>query len=218
MATGECGLSGSSGREADLNMERQEQIKAWRQEIDWYKDWYHTEYNQKPSEKLIESFCKLSGIPWPVPREEKKMISADIYLDVDGVLFTTEGGIFELRDGFIGFLYFLTENFENCYWLTCWEDSFNGVLEKVYAGKIARKFKWARWDHGSKDGKATGVIDWNRPFAWIEDGLCDNEMAVIESHGCKDNYIYVTPNGEMHKLYEIKEELKRRFGLVETEG
>ena len=188
-----------------------------RQAIEQYKGIYRGMYGHNPPEKCVEEFCRINKISWPLEREEKKMIDADIYLDVDGVLFTTEGGIFELRDGFIGFLYFLTENFVNCYWLTCWEDSFNEVLKKVYAGKIAAKFKWASWNHGNKNGKATGIQDWSRPFVWIEDGISEREMEVLKEHGCEGNYIHVPYKGEMHKLYEIKDELKRRFGLAETE-
>jgi hypothetical protein len=138
------------------------------------------------------------------------VIDADIYLDVDGVLFTVEGGIFELRDGVIGFLYWLTNTFVNCYWLTCWGMGFNDVLHKVYGGTIAQKFKDSHWNMGDK---STGIQDWNRPFAWIEDGLCDREIDALTEHGCMDNYIYVPSHGEMHKLYEIKEELTKRFSI-----
>jgi hypothetical protein len=101
-----------------------------------------------------------------------KMVNADVYLDVDGVLFCQEDGKLELRDGILGFLHFLVDNFENCYWLTCWGASFNDVLKQIYGGRIAAKFKEARWKHGTAD-KASGIQDWNRKFVWIEDGLCD---------------------------------------------
>jgi hypothetical protein len=142
------------------------------------------------------------------------MIDADIYLDVDGVLFTVEGGIFELRDGVIGFLYWLTNTFKNCYWLTCWGMGFNDVLKSIYGGSIAAKFKDSNWQRGDK---STGIQDWNRRFVWIEDELCDKEIDALTEHGCMDNYIFVPPQGEMHMLYEIKEELKRRFGIDESE-
>jgi hypothetical protein len=145
-----------------------------------------------------------------------KRIDADIYLDVDGVLFTMHNNIFELRDGFLGFLKFLVTNFRNCYWLTCWEDSFNDVLRKTYAGRIADEFKWAKWNHGRIEGKATGIQDWNRPFVWIEDGIGEWEMKVLKEHGCDGNFIYVPYKGEMDYLYKVKEELIRRFNIVLT--
>jgi hypothetical protein len=139
------------------------------------------------------------------------MIDADIYLDVDGVLFTVENGIFELRHGFIGFLKFLTDNFQNCYWLTCWNDGFNDVLKKVYAGSISQKFKWADWR--KYDNKAM-AINYTRDFVWIEDGICDNEMEVLKEKNCVNKYLYVSPEGEMDKLYIIKDELKQRFKII----
>jgi hypothetical protein len=143
------------------------------------------------------------------------LIKADVYLDVDGVLFcrNPESGILELRDGFMGFLKFLTDNFENCYWLTCWGTEFNNVLKTIYGGRIAEKFKDSHWKHGPTD-KASGIQDWNRPFVWIEDGLCDGAINELKKHGCWDNYIHVPFDGEMHILYEIKDGLKKRFDIA----
>jgi hypothetical protein len=47
-----------------------EQIYTWREAINNYKAWYEGEYKHRPSEKLIESFCNLRKIPWPIPRED----------------------------------------------------------------------------------------------------------------------------------------------------
>jgi len=140
------------------------------------------------------------------------MIDADIYLDVDGVLFCQNDGILELRDGVVGFLWFLVNNFENCYWLTCWGMDFNDVLDKIYGHMISSKFKNSNWKHGSID-KASGIQDWNRQFVWVEDGLFEGAIQELKKHGCWDNYIHVPFNGEMHILYEIKDELKRRFNI-----
>jgi hypothetical protein len=136
------------------------------------------------------------------------MIKADIYLDVDGVLFCRNGKILELRDGFIGFLKFLTDNFENCYWLTCWYDGFNEILEKAYAGGIARKFKACEWN-----GNKALAIDFSRDFVWIEDGISDEELQVLIQHNAVGSYIEVPFEGKMSELYKIKKELKRRFNI-----
>lgn len=141
------------------------------------------------------------------------MVDADIYLDVDGVLFCQEDGRLELRDGVLGFLHFLTENFENCYWLTCWGTGFNDVLKMIYGGRIAAKFKDSHWKHGPTD-KASGIQDWSRKFVWIEDGLCEGAIDELVKHGCMDNYIHTPFAGEMHKLYEVKDELKKRFNIT----
>ncbi len=34
-----------------------------------YKEWYIERYGIKPTNKLIESFCRLNKLPWP-PEEE----------------------------------------------------------------------------------------------------------------------------------------------------
>jgi hypothetical protein len=142
-----------------------------------------------------------------------KRVDADIYLDVDGVLFTTQDNMFELRDGFLGFLKFLVTNFRNCYWLTCWEDSFNEVLKLIYAGKIAEEFKYAKWNHSRIEGKATGIQDWSRSFVWIEDGISAAEYNELVKHNCENNYIEVPPIGDMAHLYKVKQELIRRFNI-----
>lgn len=138
------------------------------------------------------------------------MVKADIYLDVDGVLFALnkEDGLIELRDGFMSFLKFLTDNFENVYWLTCWHDGFNQILKQIYAGDIASKIKAVKWC-----GNKALAIDFERNFAWIEDGISDEETNVLIEHGCIDNYIEVPFYGEMHILYDIKQRLKVRFNI-----
>jgi hypothetical protein len=39
-----------------------------------YKEWYQEHYNQKPSDKLIKSFCLLNKIPWPPKQSEEEII------------------------------------------------------------------------------------------------------------------------------------------------
>jgi hypothetical protein len=143
----------------------------------------------------------------------EKLIKADAYVDVDGVLFCRNGEILELRDGVVSFLKFLTDNFENVYWITCWHDGFNEILKKIYAGHVASKMKTALWKHNDID-KASGIQDWERPFVWIEDGLFDGAIAELERHGCLSNYIHVPFDGEMHILYDITEQIKKRFNIA----
>ncbi|HHV99969.1 MAG TPA: hypothetical protein GXX36_10455 [Clostridiaceae bacterium] len=38
--------------------------------LDEYITWYQEHYGKKPSEKLIESFCRANGLPWPQEKEE----------------------------------------------------------------------------------------------------------------------------------------------------
>jgi hypothetical protein len=141
------------------------------------------------------------------------LIDVDIYLDVDGVLFCRENGILELRDGALGFLHFLVNNFENCYWLSSWGSGFNDVLKLIYGDKIASRFKTANWEHGPID-KASGIKDWNRRFIWIEDGISIGAMEELQKHNCVDSFINCPFTGSIHKLYDIKDELKRKFNIV----
>lgn len=159
--------------------------------------------------------CEDCDYMWDCPHSDqiRRLIKADAYVDVDGVLFCQNGDILELRDGVVSFLKFLTDNFENVYWLTCWGTGFNDVLRKIYGGSIASKIKDSHWEHGPTD-KASGIQDWNRPFVWIEDGLCDGAIEELKKHGCWDNYIHVPFKGEMHILYDITEQIKKRFNIA----
>ena len=49
-----------------------EQIDVWKRHIAAYKDAYAGLYSKQPSEKLVESFCKINSIPWPLPAQEEE--------------------------------------------------------------------------------------------------------------------------------------------------
>jgi hypothetical protein len=153
------------------------------------------------------TLCEHTEKPYTQYKDKRKDV--DIYLDVDGVLFAVNDGIFELRNGFIGFLRFLVCNFKNCYWLTSWYDGFNKVLQEVYAGTIAKEFKTAKWNNNKAE-----AIDFNRDFAWIEDGISKEEMQTLKDNNVTEKYIPVNPEGQMDALYEIKEGLRKRFNIL----
>lgn len=49
----------------------EDQINKWQEDIDGYKAKYATMYPQtKPTETCVRSFCKLHGIPWPLPADK----------------------------------------------------------------------------------------------------------------------------------------------------
>jgi hypothetical protein len=137
-----------------------------------------------------------------------KRLDVDIYLDVDGTLITINDGIFEFRDGLIGFIRFLVVNFKNCYWLTSWRGEFGDVLRSVGAGILAKQFKTRDWS-----GNKAEVIDYSRDFIWIEDDLPPREVEVLKEKGCYDKYIHTPAMGDMDYLYKVKDELKRRFNI-----
>jgi len=41
--------------------------------VEEYKSWYQEHYGKKPSDKLIESYCKANGIPWPGDRQDEEI-------------------------------------------------------------------------------------------------------------------------------------------------
>jgi hypothetical protein len=47
---------------ADVN-----QIAKWKAMIAEYEAWYQDQYNRRPGEKCMQSFCKINGIPQPLP-------------------------------------------------------------------------------------------------------------------------------------------------------
>ncbi|ACL77346.1 hypothetical protein [Ruminiclostridium cellulolyticum] len=49
-------------------MPDEEQIQKWKDKIEWYKGAYFGMYGKQPSEKLIESYCSIYHIPWPLPK------------------------------------------------------------------------------------------------------------------------------------------------------
>jgi hypothetical protein len=54
-----------------MDIEQIEQIERWKEAIQEYKNKYSAMFDGKaPGEKCMASFCKLNGIPWPLPRIE----------------------------------------------------------------------------------------------------------------------------------------------------
>jgi len=124
----------------------------------------------------------------------------DIYIDVDGVLLYLNENInrFCLRNGIIEFLFYVTNNFKNCYWLTAWYDGFNDILEKIYCVDIAQKIEPMSF----KEFK-TENIDFNRKFLIIEDGLIDEEISKLKENNCLENYIQVSYNKDANYLFKV---------------
>lgn len=128
----------------------------------------------------------------------------DIYIDVDGVIFYFNDNIgrFCLRNGIVEFLFYVTNNFKNCYWLTAWYDGFNEVLKKIYCSDIADKIKAIDYEH-----LKTENIDFSRKFLIIEDGLLDKEIEKLKKNNCIKNYIQVPFNRDANYLFKVVDEI-----------
>jgi hypothetical protein len=62
----------------------QEQIRAWREAVEWFKSWYLNEYKHSASEKRVESFCKQHEIPWPQEiQESEEEIPGPYFIPMD---------------------------------------------------------------------------------------------------------------------------------------
>lgn len=136
------------------------------------------------------------------------MVKGDIYIDVDGVLFSYYDGQLQLRPYVHSFLWWCAETFENCYWHTCWGGRFGDVLKFIYGGHIARKFKDSNWDHSK--GKMTG-IDISRPFIWVEDGITKAETEWLKENGLKESYIHVPFDGHPNALLTVKRKIIQKI-------
>lgn len=133
-----------------------------------------------------------------------------LFIDVDGVLFATYEGCFQLRPSVNSFLKWCTEHFE-CAWLTCWaHEPLKALFGHTYGDRYADKIKYCSWqpyDHN----KAKGAIAYaaGRPFLWIEDGVPEDEREILNQHGLLDNYIFVMPDGK-NELVQVQQTLNKR--------
>lgn len=133
-----------------------------------------------------------------------------LYIDVDGVLFGEYEGYFQLRPNVIGFLEWCTKYFD-CRWLTCWgQDQLESLFNMIYGTRVEQKIKYHKWFHLDNKAKA---IDLDNDFYWIEDGLPEDEIEILDNAHKTDRYIYVNNQGrdELDKIREILEDrLKQR--------
>lgn len=131
-----------------------------------------------------------------------------LFIDVDGVLFGIYEGYFQLRPNVIGFLDWCVHHFD-CYWLTCWDFERLKKLMNILQGlRLADQIDYCHWpqyEHNKARG-ALAYAPW-REFYWIEDGLPEDEIKVLESAGKLERYIYVHPEG--------RDELERIKGILE---
>jgi hypothetical protein len=115
----------------------------------------------------------------------------NIYLDIDGVLLTKQGG-FE-ANYLYEFLKFVTEN-HDCYWLTshCKGDAesvlrhlkYNKVSEKSL--ELLKKVKPTNFELAK-----TEAIDFSKDFLWFDDYIFDREKEDLIKHNAFENWIKV---------------------------
>jgi len=106
----------------------------------------------------------------------------NIYLDIDGVLFSDE------------FIEYVETNYPNStYWLTthCWQKENNTIplLSRFFGEETMvyiRKIIPTEWNM-----LMTEAIVFTMPFLWFEDGIMASEQKALEAHNALDSYIEV---------------------------
>lgn len=144
--------------------------------------------------------------------------TANIYLDIDGVLLANENNLaLHAKE----FLFRVLEKYpDTTYWLTthCQGDSETpiehvGHLFDAETVSLMRKIKPTRW----KVAK-TEAIDFTQPFLWFDDDCFPDERAVLNSHGVFDNWIEIDLSKNENQLKKFIESFPIPIQLVFEEN
>lgn len=114
----------------------------------------------------------------------------NIYLDIDGVLLTSEG---KLAIGASEFIKYVVEHFD-VYWLTT--HCMNGTTEKAiqYVNQASsedlrpwlEKIKPATWSL-----KKTEAIDFTKPFLWFDDVCFTGEKIDLHENNATNSWVEI---------------------------
>lgn len=157
-----------------------------------------------------------------------------LYLDVDGVLWDIQQ---QLKDdptivaadpttfacaakGLEDFLEYALERFE-VRWCTTWAMSGHMKMRdkellEAHTGIPVRTWAKVRDSLGWYNLKSEN-IDWEehhegRPFAWVEDGLLEEELQMLRANHFIDSYYYTDVFEDPDALIKTLAKLKERFG------
>ena len=132
-----------------------------------------------------------------------------IYLDIDGVLFYRNKNSKNrlcLRPNFSEFLYFLSDNFNYCFWLTYWkEKDINTMLKNLYLYDISQYFKYVNWNINGN--YKIDSINMNDDFIWIEDEKHEYETNMLIKNNKLSNFIQTHFWQYPNDLIEVQEQL-----------
>ncbi len=108
-----------------------------------------------------------------------------MYIDIDGVLVVWDAGhnCIELARGFGRLMRFCKIHDIQPYWLSMWS-KFPGALDGVNCllwPKTCPTMAVPEIQSYGEDGKAA-AIDFDADFVWIEDGIGEGDLAVLEAH------------------------------------
>ena len=114
-----------------------------------------------------------------------------MYIDVDGVLvvWDADHNCIELARGFGRLMRFCKLHDIRPYWLSMWSE-FPGALEGVncllWPKSCPTQAVPEVLTYG-EDGKAA-AIDYKSDFVWIEDGIGERDLAVLDAHGARGRF------------------------------
>jgi hypothetical protein len=125
----------------------------------------------------------------------------NIYLDIDGVLITKDGGP---AHGVLEFLKYITDNHQAC-WLTthCRGDAETAVRylqDKLPAEAMPflRKIKATSWQT-----LKTEAIDFSQDFRWLDDYAMQAELDVLAKNKAKDRLMMIDLRGNKNMLISL---------------
>jgi hypothetical protein len=139
-----------------------------------------------------------------------------LYLDVDGVLIGIYDNALQLRPGVIGQVRWAMQHWDVC-WLTTWPHKRLQTLLTVAGGRdIAERTRYISWSYESDHtNKARAAIQYanGRRFTWLEDGLLEEELALLRQHQLEESYIWINHLG-MDGFALGLWRLAQRYGFV----
>lgn len=79
--------------------------------LDEYIAWYQEHYGKRPSERLMESFCRANGLPWPPEKKREELHTLDEWAAMDGITILDPDG-FDRTDPHLWELKFTREEYD----------------------------------------------------------------------------------------------------------
>lgn len=142
-----------------------------------------------------------------------------MYIDVDGVLvvWDAEHNCIELAHGFGRLMRFCKIHHIQPCWLSMWS-RFEGTLHGLNCllwPKTCPTMAVPEIVPYGADGKAA-AIDYESDFVWIEDGIAEEALALLESHGARDRF-FLADGLDADCLLKFMEFTRRVMDLPEIE-
>ena len=142
-----------------------------------------------------------------------------MYIDVDGVLvvWDPQHNCIELARGFGRLLRFCKIHAIRPYWLSMWSrdpSTLHGLNCLLWPTICPTMVVPEIVSYGDQ-GKAA-AIDYESDFVWIEDGIGEKDLAVLDEHGARDR-LFLTDGLDPECLLKFMDFTRRKMRLPEIE-